>query len=138
MLYGVVDDVETEANEVGSSISLRSFLAAEWSKSGPDVSGRALSGRITRTALSAIEDLNSLDSMDLSCSVIRDKVAEQKQAHEETCTMISKFRRLTRDMMMLFQGYLSMTIMSLTVMALTVFFLYPQKGTVRRLLDRAD
>ena len=35
-LYGVVDDVEIEANEVGSSISLRSFLAAEWSKSGPD------------------------------------------------------------------------------------------------------
>ena len=86
MLYGVVDDVETEANDVGSSISLRSFLAAEWSKSGPDMSGRALSGRITRTAFSAMEDLNPI-VMDLSCSVIRDKVAETKRAREDICAL---------------------------------------------------
>ena len=88
-LYGVVDDVETEPNEVGSSISLRSFLAAEWSKSGPDMSGRALSGRITRSAFSAIEDLNPI-AMDLSCSAIRDEIATQKRAYEETCTMMNK------------------------------------------------
>ena len=101
-LYGVVDDVEIEANDVGSSISLRSFLAAEWSKSGPDVSGRALSGRITRTAFSAKEDLNPI-VMDLSCSVIRDEVAKQKRAHEKKCTMMYKMMRLTRDMMKRFQ-----------------------------------
>ena len=76
-LYGVVDDDETESNDVGSSTSLQSFLSAEWSKSGPDVSGRALSGRITRTAFSAKKDLTSGVSMALRCSVIRDDVAER-------------------------------------------------------------
>ena len=97
-LYGVVDDVETEPNEVGSSISLRSFLAAEWSKSGPDVSGRALSGRITRSAFSAKEDLNPI-AMDLSCSVIRDNVAEQKRANEKWCTMPNRMMRWREEMM---------------------------------------
>ena len=63
------------------------FWLRNGAKSGPDVSGRALSGRITRTALSAKEDLNSLDSMDLSCSVIRDKVAKQKRAREDICAL---------------------------------------------------
>ena len=90
-LYGVVDDGETESNDVGTSISLRSFLSAEWSKSGPDVSGRALSGRITRTAFSAKEDLTSGVSMALSCSTIRD---ERKRAleKENDCTTINKMK----------------------------------------------
>ena len=95
-LYGVVDDGETESNDVGTSISLQSFLSAEWSKSGPDVSGRALSGRITRIAFSAKEDLTSRVSMALSCSAIRDDVAERKQARENDCTMVNKIKRSVR------------------------------------------
>ena len=95
-LYGVVDDGETESNNVGTSISLRSFLSAEWSKSGPDVSGRALSGRITRIAFSAKEDLTSGVSLALSCSAIRDDVAERKQARENDCTMVNKIKRSVR------------------------------------------
>ena len=71
-------------------------MSAEWSKSGPDVSGRALSGRITRTAFSAKEDLTSRVSMALSCSAIRDDVAERKQARENDCTMVNKIKRSVR------------------------------------------
>ena len=116
-LYSVVDDGETESNDVGSSISLRSFLSAEWSKSGPDGSGRALSGRITRTAFSAKEDPTSRVSMDLSCSVIRDDVAERKQARENDCTPMNKMKRSVRAVIGKFKWLLSIILQMVILIA---------------------
>ena len=116
-LYSVVDDGETESNKVGTGISLQSFLSAEWSKSGPDVSGRALSGRITRTAFSAKEDLTSRVSMALSCSAIRDDVAERKQACENDCTMMNKMKRLVRAVIGKFNWLLSKVLQMVFVIA---------------------
>ena len=69
-------------------------MSAEWSKSGPDVSGRALSGRITRTAFSAKEDLTS-------------RISNFKQARENDCTMMNKMKRSVRAVMGKFNWLLS-------------------------------
>ena len=57
-------------------IDLRTFLAAEWSKAGPLVNGKALTGRITRMAFSAKDDATSIISMDGACNVLKGKVVE--------------------------------------------------------------
>ena len=61
-------------------VDLRTFLATEWSKAGPLVNGKALTGRITRMAFSAKDDATSIISMDGACNVLKGKVDDYKRS----------------------------------------------------------
>ena len=75
---GLKDRDESNENNVDKKmmVDLRTFLAAEWSKAGPLVNGKALTGRITRMAFSAKDDATSIISMDGACNVLKGKVVE--------------------------------------------------------------
>ena len=75
---GLKDRDESNENNVDKKmmIDLRTFLATEWSKAGPLVNGKALTGRITRMAFSAKDDATSIISMDGACNILKGKIVE--------------------------------------------------------------
>ena len=78
---GLKDRDESNENNVDKKmIDLRTFLAAEWSKAGPLVNGKALTGRITRMAFSAKDDATSIISMDGACNVLKGKVDDYNRS----------------------------------------------------------
>ena len=61
-------------------IDLRTFLATEWSKAGPLVSGKELTWRIAQIAFSAKDDATSIISMDGACNVLKGKLDDYKRS----------------------------------------------------------
>ena len=89
---GLKDRDESNENNVDKKmmVDLRTFLAAEWSKAGPLVNGKALTGRITRMAFSAKDDATSIISMDGACNILKGKVDDYNRSSAKMSVYLLK------------------------------------------------